>query len=277
LAIITQLTDKFVSTLSQAKNPWLDVENRPGYLYSLMSAVREQLSQNLNAILDEMHSACQRSGRDKASVRLVAVTKYAEWPWVQELSSLYQTFGENRPQQLADRQKMLPEVDWHLIGQLQRNKVRLSLLHATLIHSVDSLKLLERIEETAESMNKDARVLLQVNASGEASKSGFTPEEITQEWPAILAKSSRVRIIGLMTMAAESENSEDARPTFRKLRQLRDHLVVRGDSREAGVLLPELSMGMSGDFIPAIEEGATLVRIGSRIFQGLKPTGPAAT
>jgi pyridoxal phosphate enzyme (YggS family) len=242
-----------------------------------MSAVREQISQNLNAILDEMNSACQRSGRVKSSVRLVAVTKYAEWPWVQELSSLYQTCGENRPQQLADRQNMLPEMEWHLIGQLQRNKVRLALQHATLIHSVDSLKLLERIEETAASMNKDAQVLLQVNASGEASKSGFTPEEITKEWSAILAKFSRTRIIGLMTMAAESEDPEDARPTFRKLRQLRDHLAARNDSREAGLLLPQLSMGMSGDFIPAIEEGATLVRIGSRIFQGLLPTKPSAT
>ena len=249
----------------------------PRYFHSQMSDVREQLSQNLNAILDEMNSACQRTGRDKSSVRLVAVTKYAEWPWVQELSSLYQTFGENRPQQLADRQEMLPEVEWHLIGQLQRNKVRLALQHATLIHSIDSLKLLQRIEETAASMNNDARVLLQVNASGEASKSGFTAEEITQEWPTILAKSSRVRIIGLMTMAAESENPEDARPTFHKLRQLRDHLAARDDSREAGILLPELSMGMSGDFIPAIEEGATLVRIGSRIFQGLQPTEPSAT
>ena len=99
----------------------------PRYFHSQMSDVREQLSQNLNAILDEMNSACQRTGRDKSSVRLVAVTKYAEWPWVQELSSLYQTFGENRPQQLADRQEMLPEVEWHLIGQLQRNKVRLAL------------------------------------------------------------------------------------------------------------------------------------------------------
>jgi len=276
-AILTQLRDRAITGLSQAKNPWLDVKNRPGYFHSLMSAVRQQLSQNLNAIVDEMHSACQRSGRDKSSVRLVAVTKYAEWPWVQELSSLHQTFGENRPQQLADRQEMLPEVEWHLIGQLQRNKVRLALQHATLIHSVDSLKLLERIQETAASMNNDARVLLQVNASGEASKSGFTPEEITNEWSAILAKSSRTRIVGLMTMAAESENPEDARPTFHKLRQLRDHLTARDDSREAGILLPELSMGMSGDFIPAIEEGATLVRIGSRIFQDLQPTEPPAT
>lgn len=239
-----------------------------------MSAVREQLSQNLNTILDEMHSAVQRSGRDKPSVRLVAVTKYAEWPWVQELSSLYQTFGENRPQQLADRQKMLPEVEWHLIGQLQRNKVRLTLQHATLIHSVDSLKLLERIEETAASLNKDVHVLLQVNVSGEASKSGFTPEEIINEWPAVLSTTSRTHISGLMTMAAESEDPEEARPTFRTLRQLRDQLAARDDSKGAGVLLPELSMGMSGDFIPAIEEGATLVRIGSRIFQDLQPTEP---
>lgn len=269
-------TESYFQSESSRKT-WLDVENRPGCFYSLMSAVREQLSQNLNAILDEMHSACQRSGRDKSSVRLVAVTKYAEWPWVQELRSLYQTFGENRPQQLADRQEMLPEVEWHLIGQLQRNKVRLALQHATLIHSIDSLKLLERIEETASSMNKDAQVLLQVNASGEASKSGFTLEEIIKEWPAILATTSRTRIIGLMTMAAESENPEEARPTFRKLRQLRDHLAAREDSREAGILLPELSMGMSGDFIPAIEEGATLVRIGSRIFRGLQPGEPSAT
>jgi uncharacterized pyridoxal phosphate-containing UPF0001 family protein len=126
-------------------------------------------------------------------------------------------------------------------------------------------------------MNKDAQVLLQVNASGEASKSGFNLEEIINEWPAILATTSRTRIIGLMTMAAESENPEEARPTFRKLRQLRDHLAAREDSKEAGILLPELSMGMSGDFIPAIEEGATLVRIGSRIFRGLQPGEPSAT
>lgn len=263
-----------IARLRLAKKSWLDIENYPRYLHSPMSAAREQLSQNLNAILDEMHSACQRSGRDKSSVRLVAVTKYAEWPWVQELSSLYQTFGENRPQQLADRQKMLPEVEWHLIGQLQRNKVRLALQHATLIHSVDSLKLLERIEETAASLNKDAHVLLQVNVSGEASKSGFTPQEIINEWPAILSTTSRTHISGLMTMAAESEDPEEARPTFRTLRQLRDQLAARDDSTGAGILLPELSMGMSGDFIPAIEEGATLVRIGSRIFRGLQPTEP---
>lgn len=239
-----------------------------------MTDVLAQLTQNLNAIIQEMHSACHRSGRDESSVRLVAVTKYAEWPWVQELSSLCQTFGENRPQQLADRQKMLPEVEWHLIGQLQRNKVRLALQHAALIHSVDSLTLLERIEETASILNKDVQVLLQVNASGEASKSGFAPEEIISQWPAILTTASRTRISGLMTMAAESEDPEEARPTFRKLRQLRDHLAAREDSKGAGVLLPELSMGMSGDFIPAIEEGATLVRIGSRIFHGLQSTKP---
>ena len=238
----------------------------------IMISVHEQLSQNIKAIRDEIHSACARAARNDSSFGLVEVTKYAEWSWVQELRSLHQTFGENRPQQLADRQTILPDAEWHLIGQLQRNKVRLALQHATLIHSVDSLKLLERIEETAASINKDAQVLLQVNASGETNKSGFTTEEIINEWPAVMAICSRTHVNGLMTMAAESENAEDARPTFRKLRQLRDQLAAREDSKKAGIQLPELSMGMSGDFIPAIEEGATLVRIGSRLFHGLEPT-----
>ena len=238
----------------------------------IMMPVHEKLSQNIKTIRDEIRSACVRAGRNESSVSLVAVTKYAEWSWVQELRSLHQTFGENRPQQLADRQTILPDAEWHLIGQLQQNKVRLALQHATLIHSVDSLKLLERIEKTAASINRDAHVLLQVNASGETTKSGFTPEEIINEWPAVMAICARTHVNGLMTMAAESENAEHARPTFRKLRQLRDQLAAREDSKKAGMQLPELSMGMSGDFIPAIEEGATLVRIGSRLFHGLEPT-----
>lgn len=235
-----------------------------------MMSIHEQLSQNLIAIHDEIRSACKRTGRSESSVRLVAVTKYAEWSWVEELGTLHRTFGENRPQQLADRQTKLPDVEWHLIGQLQRNKVPLALKHAALIHSVDSLRLLEHIERTAINLDTTAQVLLQVNASGEASKSGFSPQEIIDEWPAILAICSRTQITGLMTMAAESENPEDARPTFRALHQLRVQLAAREDSISAHVHLPELSMGMSGDFIPAIEEGATLVRIGSRIFQGLQ-------
>lgn len=232
-------------------------------------SVSEILSHKLQAIFAEIRSACVRVGRDPASVRLVAVTKYAEWPCVLELSHLHQTFGENRPQQLAERQPLLSNVEWHLIGQLQRNKVRTAVMHSAMIHSVDSLRLLERIAELATELNVNPRLLLQVNVSAETSKSGFTAEDLWNQWPNILKFTERVRIDGLMTMAAESENPEDARPVFRSLREFRDRLAAREDSRAAGLTLPELSMGMSGDYIPAIEEGATLIRIGSRIFEGL--------
>ena len=233
-----------------------------------MSAT-EILSRNLQAISSEIRSACVRVGRDPALVRLVAVTKYAEWPWVLELSHLHQTFGENRPQQLVERQPRLSHVEWHLIGQLQRNKVRTAVMHSAMIHSVDSLRLLERIADIATELNVHPQLLLQVNLSGETSKSGFTAEELWNQWPSVLKFTERVRLNGLMTMAAESENPEDARPVFRSLRELRDRVISRDDSRAAGLTLPELSMGMSGDFVPAIEEGATLIRIGSRIFSGL--------
>lgn len=232
-------------------------------------SVSEILTHNLRAITAEIRSASARVGRDPALVRLVAVTKYAEWPWVLELSRLVHAFGENRPQQLAERQPLLPDIEWHLIGQLQRNKVRTAIMHSAMIHSVDSLRLLERIADVATKLKVKARLLLQVNLSAEASKSGFTVEDLWNQWPNILKFAERIRIDGLMTMAAESENPEDARPVFRSLRELRDRLASCEDARAASVTLPELSMGMSGDYIPAIEEGATLVRIGSRIFAGL--------
>ncbi|RLS38831.1 MAG: YggS family pyridoxal phosphate-dependent enzyme [Planctomycetota bacterium] len=226
----------------------------------------EKLQHNLQMIVGDIEVACARSGRNAADVKLVAVTKYATWADVQELSRLYQIFGENRPQQLAERQLLLPDVQWHLIGQLQRNKVRLALQHAALIHSVDSLKLLERIAEVGADLHQRPRVLLQLNLSGESSKSGFTFDEIKSIWSDVLKLSDQVRIDGLMTMAAESENPEDARPCFRTLRECRDELASRPETAAAGLTLQELSMGMSGDFIQAVEEGATLIRIGSRVF-----------
>ncbi len=231
--------------------------------------IHDQLSQNLNEIHDQMRAACGRSGRSLNDVRLIAVTKYAEWPWVEALSSLQQTFGENRPQQLAERQVMLPGVQWHLIGQLQRNKVKLALQHASMIHSIDSLRLLERVAAVATELQIRPRVLLEVNMSQETTKSGFTAEELRRDWSQIVSVSTAVQIDGFMTMAAESNNPEDARPTFRSLRMLRDELQQTDACQNAGLIPRELSMGMSGDFIPAIEEGATMVRIGSRIFAGL--------
>ena len=234
-----------------------------------MMTILDQLSINLQAIHEQMRSACYRVGRDAGDVSLVAVTKYAEWPWVEALSQLHQTFGENRPQQLAERQALLPDCKWHLIGQLQRNKVKLALQHASMIHSIDSLKLLERVAEVAVDLKLRPEVLIEVNLSHETTKTGFTADELRRVWPQIVSFFSAVRISGFMTMAAESEDPDDARPTFKSLRLLRDELQQTDTSRAARLELRELSMGMSGDFVPAIEEGATMVRIGSRIFAGL--------
>lgn len=230
----------------------------------------DQLKLNLDAIHDQIGSACDRAGRDSGDVRLVAVTKYAEWASVEALSQLHQTFGENRPQQLAERQVVLPDCKWHLIGQLQRNKVKLALQHTCMIHSIDSLKLLERVAVVAAEMKLRPEVLIELNLSQETTKSGFTEDELRRDWSQIVSFSPAVQIAGFMTMAAESENPEDARPTFEALRLLREELRQTDASRAVGLELRELSMGMSGDFVPAIEEGATMVRIGSRIFQGWK-------
>lgn len=234
------------------------------------------LSRNLAEIQENIAGACRRSGRRVDDVQLVAVTKYAPMEWVELLSSLHSVFGENRPQQLAERAALLPEAQWHLIGQLQRNKVRMAVEHAAMIHSVDSLRLLERIRDVGAQMSRRVRVLIEVNVSGEASKSGFSPDEICQAWPDILKVQKSVSIEGLMTMAPEADDPEEARPYFRQLRELTDSLrsrsaeIIAENPETPAAELPHLSMGMSGDYVVAVEEGATLVRIGSRVFQGLK-------
>ena len=129
-----------------------------------MAEIHEVLQSNLASVMSRVRSACLRAGRDVSDVRLVAVTKYADWSWVQALSAIHGVFGENRPQQLSERSVLLPAVEWHLIGHLQRNKVNLALRHSALIHSVDSLKLLQSIADAATRGNRPA-VLLQVNIS----------------------------------------------------------------------------------------------------------------
>ena len=241
---------------------------------SAMSDVAARLHRNLERVGRSIAGACARAGSDPAEVRLVAVTKYAELEWVRELAQLgLTTFGESRPQQLVERAGGLTlDVEWHLIGTLQRNKVRAVLPHASLIHSVDSLKLLERIDAVAAELNLQPRVLLQVNISGEATKQGFEPDDLLANWSS-LAAHRHADIAGLMTMAPLVDDPEHARPTFRGLQQLRDELRQRTGNP---TLLPELSMGMSHDFEVAIEEGATLIRIGSLLFDGLDETESAA-
>ena len=231
---------------------------------------KEIIARNLAAVRQDIARACAVAGRPVDAVRLVAVTKYAQWEWVEALNAEHQSFGESRPQQLAERQALLPNAEWHLIGQLQRNKVRSAVQHAAVIHSVDSLKLLQRIALVAGELNIRPKILLQVNVSAEESKSGFSPDDLVKSWSDVTVCHESIEIAGLMTMAPASDDPEDARPSFRALRELRGQLRSQNAAQSAALTLPELSMGMSSDFRVAIEEGSTLVRIGRRLFKGLE-------
>lgn len=229
--------------------------------------IRKRLSENLQSIRDRMEAAAVRAARPIDSIKLVAVTKYAQLEWVRELVGLGMLdLGESRPQQLTTRSKELPpEIQWHMIGHLQRNKVEDVLPVAALIHSIDSTRLFEQLAKSAQKLSVRPRILLEVNVSGEASKDGFDPDALRAAWPQFLAN-SHVTIDGLMTMAPLDHEAEMARPVFRRLRELRAELHDQSNDQHP---LRELSMGMSGDFEVGIEEGATLVRIGSSLFEGL--------
>lgn len=225
------------------------------------------VDRNLRHVRERIAAACARARRDPTAVSLLAVTKYAQVDWVRALAELgVADLGESRPQQLVARSRELGvTARWHLIGPLQRNKVRLVLPETELIHSVDSLRLLEAIDRVANELHLRPRLLLEVNLSGEVAKHGFTTDALRSLWSKVRSR-EQVQIDGLMTMAAYSANPEDARPTFAALRGLRDELQADSGSPA----LPHLSMGMSGDFETAIEEGATLVRIGSALWEGLE-------
>jgi len=233
-----------------------------------MSAeIRNLLLENLQSIRDRITRACLGAGRAVDEVTLVAVTKYAELDWIQELIQLgCRELGEARPQQLVARARSLdPEICWHLIGHLQRNKAEdlLPIVHR--IHSVDSVRLYDHLAKLSQKRERRTSILLEVNVSGESSKDGFDPVELLAVWPQ-LQTCEALEISGLMTMAPQTDQVESARPVFRRLRELRDQLR---DAAGGKVLLPELSMGMSNDFEIGIEEGATIIRIGSSLFAGL--------
>ncbi len=226
----------------------------------------DAIAANLEEIRSRLTAAAERAGRDPASVRLVAVSKTYPAEAVGAAASTGQRiFGESRVQEAREKIPACPsDLEWHFIGHLQKNKVRQALPLFPFFHSIDSAALAGAIDRIAGETGAKAQGLLEVNISGEESKHGFTPDELRAQFPA-LAKLPHLRIRGLMTMAPYSNNPEDARPVFRKLRELRDELQSAHQHP-----LPELSMGMSGDFEPAIEEGATLVRVGSSIF-GARP------
>ncbi|MHB1423810.1 MAG: YggS family pyridoxal phosphate-dependent enzyme [Gemmataceae bacterium] len=232
---------------------------------------RAILAARLDAVNKRLESACRRAGRQRAEVTLVAVTKTVPVEVAALLPGLgVHDLGESRPQELWRKAAaLLPlsattplsPVRWHLVGHLQRNKVERTLPLVSCIHSVDSLRLLEALEEGCRKEKNSLPVLLEINVSGEASKHGFDPEDVVG-LARQLATLRHIRVEGLMTMAAYEEDPERTRPTFAELRTLRDRLAA-----ELGRPLPQLSMGMSNDFEIAIEEGATLVRLGTVLFE----------
>lgn len=222
------------------------------------------IQQNLEHILSRIRAAERRAARPEGSARLVAVSK--TFP-AQDVKTCHEAgqrvFGENRVQEALGKITALPaDTEWHLIGPLQRNKVRKAIEHFTLIHAVDSLRLAQFMDTVAQETGKRPRILLEVNVGDEDSKFGFSPEALEREWKE-LSSLKHVEISGLMCIPPPVENPEDARPYFRRLRELKETLSDKG-----GATLTELSMGMSHDFETAVEEGATLVRVGTAIFGG---------
>jgi pyridoxal phosphate enzyme (YggS family) len=234
--------------------------------------LRSTLAGRLQAVRGRIEAACDRAGRPRDAVRLVAVTKTVSAEVAALLPELgVIDLGESRPQELWRKEAVVPRsVHWHLIGHLQRNKIERTLPLVRLVHSVDSLRLLTALEEEAVRQQRTVDVLLEVNASREANKHGFTPGEL----PALVPHFHglrQVRVRGLMTMAAFEEDPERCRPTFAEVRRLRDRL---GGEMAAPHRLEHLSMGMTNDFEVAVEEGATLVRVGTALFEGLPGGGP---
>jgi PLP dependent protein len=231
--------------------------------------IQDRIRRNLDEVQSRITQASARAGRSPSDVRLVAVTKKSNLEWIKALLDFgVFDLGENYPQELwkkidalADR---VDSIRWHLIGHLQTNKVKKTLPLVRVIHSVDSLKLLRLLNETAQALDTPPSVCLQVNTSGEESKHGWSAEQILNDCESIAVCRS-IPVVGLMTMAALGGTDVAARASFARLRETRD--VLR---EQTGLPLPELSMGMSGDFELAILEGATMVRVGTALFEGLE-------
>jgi pyridoxal phosphate enzyme (YggS family) len=252
----------------------------------------ECLQRNVARVRATIAEASGRVGRDPRSVCLVAVTKYIEPPLIRALLAAgVCELGENRVQQLVARAAQLgarpapwpdpspappaasrdrpPTPRWHMIGHVQRNKVKALLPGARILHAVDSVRLATEVDQVAARLNLSVDALLEVNVSGEASKFGVAPAELAR-MAAAVQEYPRIRLRGLMTVTPLDPDPEHGRPYFRRLHELLEQL------RQTGTVGPEcvhLSMGMSQDYAVAVEEGATLVRIGSALYEGLQTDG----
>lgn len=222
------------------------------------------IADNLIHILGQITAAAEKAGREPSTVRLVAVSKHKPASAIEEAAAAGQrVFGENYVQELtAKAAEVVTPVEWHFIGHLQSNKVKQLAGLVTMIHSVDRLSLAEEIDRQWGRLGKVCDILVQVNVSGEKSKSGTTRSDAI-ELVRRMSVLPNIRVQGLMTMPPFFDDAEGARPYFRELRELAQTI---DEERIPGINMAQLSMGMSGDFEVAIEEGATLVRIGSAIF-----------
>lgn len=226
-----------------------------------------QLQENLERVRANVAAAAEKAGRDPRSVRLLAVSKTFPVADILEAHEAGQLeFGENRVQELETKvPDGTPDIIWHLIGHLQSNKAEKAVELAEYIHSVDSVKLLNKIDAAAAKHGKIQKILLEVNVSGEESKFGLSGWNALRETAEHALALSNIQLLGLMTMAPLDADAAVLHTTFGGLREFRDRL-----EREFSVALPELSMGMSHDFPAAIAEGATIVRVGTAIFGGRK-------
>ena len=222
------------------------------------------IKENLSSVEEKIAKACERVGRKREEVTLIAVSKTKPVECIKEAMA-YGTvdFGENKVQEIVEKyETILEPLNWHMIGHLQRNKVKYIVDKVALIHSVDSLRLAEQINEEAKKKNVIAKILIEVNMAGEESKFGVKPEE-TLSLIEQIALLTNVKIMGLMTIAPYVENGEENRVYFQKMRKLNIDIKRKNIDN---VCMDILSMGMTGDYEVAVEEGATMVRVGTGIF-----------
>ncbi|SMP37943.1 hypothetical protein SAMN06265222_10151 [Neorhodopirellula lusitana] len=234
---------------------------------------QQRIAANWQGVVAEVAEAARASDRPVDAVRVVGVSKYVDTELTQWLVDAgCHDLGENRPQVLCQKAEgLVGSIRWHQIGHLQRNKVRRLMSARPMIHSIDSERLLNEVIAEATRQECTIDVLLEINVSAEEAKTGLPVEEASGVLDRFLqqvadAQTSPVRIVGLMAMAAWGKDLAVAQQQFAKVRELRDELQA-----SSGLALPELSMGMSGDFPAAIAEGATLVRVGSKLFGGVLP------
>ncbi len=222
------------------------------------------LKENYEKVEEEIEKACEKSGRKRSDVTLISISKTKPVEMLQEAYDLgARDFGENKVQELVEKYRVLPDdIKWHMIGHLQRNKVKDVIDKAALIHSVDSLRLAQTIEKEAEKKDLTVNILLEVNVAKEETKYGILPEDV-EELTEEIAKLPRIRIQGLMTIAPYVEDPEENRLIFRGLHKIAVDIAKKNIDN---VNMNVLSMGMTNDYQVAIEEGATMIRVGTGIF-----------